>query len=152
MHYPPLIRLLFLMKSVLEGVPKGLPSMVKAYRIQDKVRGVGFDWENADQVWAKVEEEIKEFQAEVEAESDRTTDELGDVFFALINYARFKGINPDEALERTNRRFQERFQHMEQAIQKQVGEGGKSMAEMKLSELDAYWNEAKQALSSSTNE
>jgi len=77
---------------------------------------------------------------------------LGDVFFALINYARFKGINPDEALERTNRRFQERFQHMEQAIQKQVGEGGKSMAEMKLSELDAYWNEAKQALSSSTNE
>ena len=139
-------------KSVLEGVPKGLPSMVKAYRIQDKVRGVGFDWENADQVWAKVEEEIKEFQAEVEAESDRATDELGDVFFALINYARFKGINPDEALERTNKRFQERFQHMEQAIQKQVVEGGKSMAEMKLSELDAYWNEAKQALSSSANE
>jgi len=139
-------------KSVLEGVPKGLPSMVKAYRIQDKVRGVGFDWENADQVWAKVEEEIEEFKVEVEAESDRATDELGDVFFALINYARFKGINPDEALERTNRRFQERFQHMEQAIQKQVGEGGKSMAEMKLSELDAYWNEAKQALSSSTNE
>lgn len=134
-------------KSVLEGVPKGLPSLVKAYRIQDKVRGVGFDWEHADQVWDKVEEELGEFRAEVEAGSDRAKDEFGDVLFALINYARFKGINPDEALERTNRRFQARFMHMEQAIQADVAEGGKAMAEMSLPEMDAYWNRAKQALS-----
>jgi XTP/dITP diphosphohydrolase len=135
-------------KSVLEGVPKGLPSLVKAYRIQDKVRGVGFDWEHADQVWDKVQEELGEFRAEVEAGSDRATDEFGDVLFALINYARFKGINPDEALERTNRRFQARFMHMEEAIQADAATGGKSMSEMSLSELDAYWDRAKQALSS----
>lgn len=134
-------------KSVLEGVPKGLPSMVKAYRIQDKVRGVGFDWEHAEQVWDKVQEELGEFQAEVEAGSDRATDEFGDVLFALINYARFKDINPDEALERTNRRFQARFMHMEEAIQADAATGGKTMADMSLSELDAYWNRAKRALS-----
>lgn len=133
-------------KSVLEGVPKGLPSLVKAYRIQDKVRGVGFDWENADQVWEKVQEELGEFQAEVAADSDRVTDEFGDVLFALINYARFKGINPDEALERTNRRFQARFQHMEAAIQAGLADGGKPMSEMKLEELDEHWERAKIAL------
>lgn len=133
-------------KSVLEGVPKGLPSLVKAYRIQDKVRGVGFDWDNADQVWNKVQEELGEFQAEIAAESDRAADEFGDVLFALINYARFKGINPDEALERTNRRFQARFQHMESAIQAGLAEGGKPMSEMELAEMDEHWERAKIAL------
>ena len=122
-------------KSVLEGVPKGLPSLVKAYRIQDKVRGVGFDWEHAGQVWDKVQEELAEFQAEVDVDPDRAADEFGDVLFALVNYARFKDINPDEALERTNRRFQARFQHMESAIQADVEQGGKTMAEMSLTEL-----------------
>jgi len=134
-------------KSVLEGVPKGLPSLVKAYRIQDKVRGVGFDWENADQVWEKVEEEICEFQLEIAAESDRAMDEFGDVLFALINYARFKGINPDEALERTNQRFQARFMHMEEAIRSEAQEGGKTMTDMTLSELNRHWDEAKKAVS-----
>tara|TARA_B100001057_G_scaffold418111_1_gene437156 strand:- start:108 stop:920 length:813 start_codon:yes stop_codon:yes gene_type:complete len=133
-------------KSVLEGVPKGLPSLVKAYRIQDKVRGVGFDWEYAEQVWDKFEEELAEFIAEVDVDHDRAVDEFGDVLFALVNYARFKDINPDEALERTNRRFQARFQHMEAAIQVDAARGGKVMAEMSLAELDAYWNRAKSAL------
>jgi len=133
-------------KSVLEGVPKGLPSLVKAYRMQDKVRGVGFDWDHADQVWNKVEEEIGEFQAEIAAGSERAVDEFGDVMFALINYARFKGINPDEALERTNRRFQARFEHMEQEIKIQEAQGGKAMVDMDLAEMDAYWNRAKAAL------
>ena len=133
-------------KSVLEGVPKGLPSLVKAYRIQDKVRGVGFDWEHAEQVWDKFEEELAEFIAEVDVDHDRAVDEFGDVLFALVNYARFKDINPDEALERTNRRFQARFQHMEAAIQVDAARGGKVMAEMSLAELDAYWNRAKSAL------
>ena len=135
-------------KSVLEGVPKGLPSLVKAYRIQDKVQGIGFDWEHAGQVWDKVQEELAEFQAEVDVDPDRAAEEFGDVLFALVNYARFKDINPDEALERTNRRFQSRFQHMESAIQADVEQGGKTMAEMSLTELDAYWDRAKTALSS----
>ena len=128
--------------SVLEGVPTSLPSLVKAYRIQDKVRGVGFDWDHEDQVWAKVEEELKEFQDEVAAGSERAADEFGDVLFALINYARFKGINPDEALERTNRRFKARFQHME----KEVTKAGKTMSDMELKEMDTYWDAAKKAL------
>ena len=103
-------------KSVLEGVPKGLPSLVKAYRMQDKVRGVGFDWDNEHQVWDKVEEELAEFKAELDVDAERATDEFGDVLFALVNFARFKDINPDEALERTNRRFRNRFQFMEKAI------------------------------------
>ena len=123
-------------------MPTSLPSLVKAYRIQDKVRGVGFDWDHEDQVWAKVEEELKEFQDEVAAGSDRAADEFGDVLFALINYARFKGINPDEALERTNRRFKARFQHME----KEVTKAGKSMSDMELKEMDTYWDAAKKAL------
>jgi XTP/dITP diphosphohydrolase len=135
-------------KSVLDGVPKGLPSLVKAYRIQDKVQGIGFDWEHAGQVWDKVQEELAEFQAEVDVDPDRAAEEFGDVLFALVNYARFKDINPDEALERTNRRFQSRFQHMESAIQADVEQGGKTMAEMSLTELDAYWDRAKTALSS----
>lgn len=134
-------------KSVLEGVPKGLPSLVKAYRMQDKVRGVGFDWDHEDQVWEKVEEELEEFKQEVQLNSDRQVDEFGDVMFALINYARFKGINPDEALERTNRRFRARFQHMEEAIQSDEEKGGKSLSEMSLEEMDQYWLKAKIALS-----
>ena len=129
-------------------MPKGLPSLVKAYRIQDKVQGIGFDWEHAGQVWDKVQEELAEFQAEVDVNPDRAAEEFGDVLFALVNYARFKDINPDEALERTNRRFQSRFQHMESAIQADVEQGGKTMAEMSLTELDAYWDRAKTALSS----
>ncbi|MDA7708987.1 nucleoside triphosphate pyrophosphohydrolase [Flavobacteriales bacterium] len=130
-------------KSVLEGVPKGLPSLVKAYRMQDKVRGVGFDWDNEHQVWDKVEEELAEFKAELDVDAERATDEFGDVLFALVNFARFKDINPDEALERTNRRFRNRFQHMENEIRKA---GGKSLAEMTLAEMDVHWNAAKKAL------
>jgi XTP/dITP diphosphohydrolase len=127
-------------RSVLAGVPNSLPSLVKAYRIQDKVRGVGFDWDNADQVWDKVQEELGEFREELAAgEQERATDEFGDVLFALINYARFVGINPDEALERTNRRFRGRFMHMEEA----VAADGKALSDMSLPEMDAYWERAK---------
>ena len=129
-------------KSVLEGVPQSLPSLVKAYRIQDKVKGVGFDWEHEGQVWDKVEEEIQEFKDEVALDSDRAADEFGDVMFSLINYARFKGINPDEALERTNRRFKARFQHMEAA----VAVDGKALSDMNLVEMDEYWEAAKKAM------
>jgi XTP/dITP diphosphohydrolase len=126
-------------KSVLEGVPKSLPSLVKAYRIQDKVRGVGFDWDNASQVLNKVNEELGELDVEVKAKSDRVADEFGDVMFALINYARFLDVNPDEALERTNRRFMERFQHLE----KSVAEDGKDLGSMSLPEMEEYWQRAK---------
>ncbi len=129
-------------RSVLAGVPNSLPSLVKAYRIQDKVRGVGFDWDNADQVWDKVQEELGEFREELAAgDQERATDEFGDVLFALINYARFVGINPDEALERTNRRFRGRFMHMEDA----VAADGKALSDMSLPEMDAYWERAKTA-------
>ncbi len=129
-------------KSVLEGVPKGLPSMVKAQRIQEKVRGVGFDWDHAGQVWEKVQEELGELQEEVEKGSDRVADEFGDVFFALINYARFLDVNPDEALERTNRRFKARFEEME----RRIDAAGADLGEMPLTEMDRYWDEAKRAL------
>lgn len=125
--------------SVLEGVPKSLPALVKAQRIQDKVRGVGFDWEHAHQVWDKVEEEIKEFKIEADAQSDKMEDEFGDVLFSLINYARFKGINPEDALEKTNRKFIKRFQYLETESAKD----GKKMGEMTLDEMDVYWNRAK---------
>ena len=131
--------------SVLQGVPKSLPSLVKAYRVQDKVRGVGFDWDNAAQVWAKVEEELEELREELDASKqnqERITDEFGDVLFALINYARFVDVNPDEALERTTRRFIARFQHLE----KSVTEDGKDLTEMPLAEMDVYWEKAKAAL------
>lgn len=126
-------------KSVLEGVPKSLPSLVKAGRIQDKARGVGFDWERAEQVWDKVQEELAELRDEVDKDSDRIEAEFGDVLFSMINYARFLGINPDDALERTNRKFIRRFQYLESASAKD----GKKLGEMSLEEMDVYWNRSK---------
>ncbi|MEQ9402129.1 MAG: nucleoside triphosphate pyrophosphohydrolase [Cyclobacteriaceae bacterium] len=123
--------------SVLGGVPKSLPAMVKAMRIQEKARGVGFDWDNKDQVWDKVNEELTEFEAETD--SDKQTAEFGDVIFSLINYARFLDINPEEALERTNKKFISRFQYLEEACKKD----GKQFGEMTLEEMDKYWEKAK---------
>lgn len=124
-------------KSVLEGVPRSLPAMVKAQRIQDKAKGVGFDWDNAEQVWEKVQEEMGEFKA---AQSEKEQEEeFGDLLFSLINYARFKGINPEDALERTNKKFIYRFQYLETESAKD----GKKMGEMSLEEMDEYWNRAK---------
>jgi XTP/dITP diphosphohydrolase len=131
--------------SVLSGVPKGLPALVKAYRIQDKVRGVGFDWEDKSQVWLKVEEELAEFKDEFDLEKshdidlDKAEDEFGDLLFSLINYARHLKINPENALERTNKKFIKRFNH----IEKRAAENGQSLQEMTLDEMDRYWNEAK---------
>lgn len=128
-------------KSVLEGVPKSLPAMVKAQRIQDKARGVGFDWDNEHQVWEKVQEELAEFKVEADKSSnqDKIEDEFGDVLFSLINFARFKGINPEDALERTNKKFIKRFQYLETESKKD----GKEMGAMTLQEMDEYWNRAK---------
>jgi XTP/dITP diphosphohydrolase len=127
-------------KSVLEGVPQALPALVKASRIQDKARGVGFDWEHAHQVWEKVREEMEEFKAEADAGSDKMEEEFGDVLFSLINYARFKGINPEDALEKTNRKFIKRFQYLET----ESARDGKTLGEMTLAEMDVYWNRAKE--------
>lgn len=127
-------------KSVLAGVPKSLPAMVKATRIQDKVKGVGFDWDNAEQVWEKVEEELQEFKTEVKQNNrDKMEAELGDVFFSLINYARFMNIHPEDALEKTNRKFISRFQQMEKSIQADK----KNISDLPLSQLDVYWEKAK---------
>ena len=127
-------------KSVLEGVPKSLPALVKASRIQDKVKGVGFDWEEPHQVWDKVQEEIEEFQVEVAAgDQDKMESEFGDVLFSMINYARFLNINPEDALERTNKKFIKRFQYLESKAQ----ELGKPLMEMTLAEMDIFWEEAK---------
>jgi len=127
-------------KSVLEGVPQSLPAMVKAARIQEKVRGVGFDWEHREQVWAKVQEELQELQTEVEADdTEKMEKELGDVLFSIINYARFIGINPEDALEKTNRKFIQRFQFLEEKVK----EDGKSLSEMPLEEMDQYWEKSK---------
>ncbi len=126
-------------KSVLEGVPRSLPALVKASRIQDKARGVGFDWDNAEQVWEKVEEEMRELRHEVEQGSDRIASEFGDLLFSMINYARFLDINPDDALEQTNRKFIRRFQFLETESAKD----GKVLGEMTLAEMDVYWNRAK---------
>ena len=127
-------------KSVLEGVPKSLPALVKASRIQEKVKAVGFDWEESEQVWEKVEEEIAEFHAEVQAkDADKMQEEFGDVLFSLINYARFLNINPEEALERTNKKFIKRFQYLES----KASELGKPLMDMSLAEMDVFWNEAK---------
>ncbi len=128
-------------KSVLGGVPKSLPALVKAMRIQEKARGVGFDWDNKEQVWEKVVEEIGEFKAEIDSNSakEKQEDEFGDVLFALINYARFSGINPEDALERTNRKFIKRFQYMEEKIKDQ----GKQLSDCTLEEMDVHWNAAK---------
>ncbi|GLU44161.1 nucleoside triphosphate pyrophosphohydrolase [Allomuricauda sp. NBRC 101325] len=128
-------------KSVLEGVPNGLPSLVKANRIQDKVAGVGFDWEHPEQVFEKLKEELAELQVEVEANNaDKMESEFGDVLFSMVNYARFLKINPENALERTNKKFIKRFQYLEQKAK----EAGKSLSEMTLAEMDVYWEEAKQ--------
>ncbi|MFM2227874.1 MAG: hypothetical protein RL664_1217 [Bacteroidota bacterium] len=124
-------------KSVLEGVPRSLPAMVKAQRIQDKAKGVGFDWDNADQVWEKVLEELNEFK-EAKTKEDQE-EEFGDLLFSLINYARFKGIHPEDALEKTNKKFIYRFQYLETESAKD----GKQMGEMTLNEMDEYWNRAK---------
>lgn len=129
-------------RSVLGGVPRSLPAMVKSYRIQDKVRGVGFDWENSQQVWDKVQEELAEFQAEVTQGSERreqAEEEFGDLLFSLINYARHMGINPENALERTNKKFIKRFTYLEE----KTAAAGKSLREMTLAEMDVYWEEAK---------
>lgn len=126
--------------SVLEGVPKGLPSLVKANRIQDKVAGIGFDWERPEQVWEKVQEELAEFKEEVAlGDKARMEEEYGDVLFSMVNYARFLGINPENALERTNKKFIGRFQYLE----KKAKEMGKSLKDMSLAEMDVFWEEAK---------
>lgn len=125
--------------SVLEGVPRGLPSLVKAIRIQDKARGVGFDWEHRDQVWAKVNEELGELKHEVDSDSPKQAEELGDVLFSLVNYARFLSIDPDEALERTNRKFIRRFQFLERESVKD----GHALGDMTLAQMDTYWERAK---------
>lgn len=126
--------------SVLGGVPKSLPAMVKAMRIQEKARGVGFDWDNQDQVWDKVHEELDEFKTEVEKnDQEKARDEFGDLLFSLVNYSRFVNIDPEEALERTNKKFIKRFQYLESESKKD----GKKMGEMTLAEMDEYWEKAK---------
>ena len=132
-------------KSVLGGVPTSLPAMVKAMRIQEKARGVGFDWEKKEQVWEKVEEEMSEFKAEHNVENgnelnhQKAQGEFGDLLFSLINYARFIGINPEEALERTNKKFIKRFNFLETASR----QDGRNIADMTLAEMDEYWEKAK---------
>jgi XTP/dITP diphosphohydrolase len=127
-------------KSVLEGVPKSLPAIVKSFRIQEKVRGIGFDWDNKTQVWDKVLEEIEELKVEVKkGDVDRIESEFGDVLFALTNYARFIDVNPEDALERTNKKFIKRFQIMENLL----NEDHKKLDDMTLSEMDFYWKKAK---------
>ncbi|MBL7850326.1 MAG: nucleoside triphosphate pyrophosphohydrolase [Cyclobacteriaceae bacterium] len=132
-------------KSVLEGVPTSLPALVKAIRIQDKARGVGFDWEKKEQVWEKVEEEMAEFKKEFRPDQGAPTDmarvqsEFGDLLFSLVNYARFINIDPEEALERTNKKFIRRFQYLETESAKD----GKKLGEMTLAEMDEYWERAK---------
>lgn len=132
-------------RSVLGGVPASLPALVKASRIQEKARGVGFDWEEKQQVWAKVEEEMREFRNEFNAEDNNAIDhekaegEFGDLLFSLINYARFININPEDALEKTNRKFIKRFQYLES----KAAETGRSLQNMSLAEMDVFWEEAK---------
>lgn len=129
-------------KTVLSGVPTALPSLIKAYRIQDKARNVGFDWEERSQVWDKVKEEISEFEREVDRmDKDKAEAEFGDVLFSLINAARLYKINPDNALERTNRKFIRRFNYLEAHTLKQ----GRQLTDMSLAEMDAIWEEAKLA-------
>jgi XTP/dITP diphosphohydrolase len=132
-------------KSVLEGVPVSLPALIKASRIQEKARGVGFDWEKKEQVWEKVEEEMQEFKEVFNTETQKAIDkdlaekEFGDLMFSLINYARFIDINPENALEKTNKKFIKRFQYLEQ----KATEMGKSLKDMSLNEMDVYWEQAK---------
>ncbi len=132
-------------RSVLGGVPKSLPALVKAMRIQEKARGAGFDWEEKSQVWEKVEEEMQEFKSQISPEAGSPPDleaaeaEFGDVLFSLVNYARFAGINPETALERTNKKFIRRFSYLEE----QSRADGKNLQQMSLAEMDTYWNAAK---------
>ena len=132
-------------KSVLGGVPGSLPALVKAMRIQEKARGAGFDWDERQQVWEKVEEEMQEFKAEFNGDTGEAIDqqraegEFGDLLFSLVNYARFIDINPETALERTNKKFIKRFQYLEERAKA----NGKALADMTLAEMDVYWNEAK---------
>ena len=126
-------------KSVLEGVPSSLPALVKATRIQEKVKGVGFEWDNKDDVWKKVEEEMQEFRAEVEQNSDKQEEEFGDLLFSLVNYARFVNLSPESALARTNEKFIKRFQLMEEMIETE----NKDIKSMPLEEMDVYWEKAK---------
>lgn len=132
-------------KSVLSGVPASLPALVKAMRIQEKARGAGFDWDEKQQVWEKVEEELQEFKENFNIETGEVIDqkeaegEFGDLLFSLVNYSRFVDINPETALERTNKKFIRRFQYMEEASKAD----GKSLTEMTLTEMDEYWNQAK---------
>ena len=129
-------------KSTLEGVPSSMPSLIKAMRIQEKARGVGFDWEKRAQVWDKVNEELQELRQETSADHvdhDKVTDEFGDLLFSLINYARFIDVNPEEALERTNLKFIKRFQYMEN----EARSAGKKLSEMTLAEMDVIWEQAK---------
>ena len=126
--------------SVLGGVPKSLPAVVKAMRIQEKARGTGFDWDDGEQVWEKVQEEIEEFRSEEDSEKQK--DEFGDLLFSLINYSRFININAEEALERTNSKFIKRFTYMEEAIKKE----GKELSQLTLEEMDIYWEKAKKKL------
>ncbi|MBR5921003.1 MAG: nucleoside triphosphate pyrophosphohydrolase [Bacteroidales bacterium] len=127
-------------RSVLGGIPSGMPALTKAYRIQDKVSGVGFDWDNKEDVWAKVQEEVGELKAEVDAGNhNRVEEEFGDVLFSLINYARFLDVHPEDALEKTNRKFMHRFQLLEQMVKAD----GRSLPDMSLAEMDEYWERAK---------
>ena len=126
--------------SVLEGVPKSLPAIVKANRIQDKVAGVGFDWEEPQQVWEKVQEELSELNEEIKNGNNTSIEsEFGDVLFSMVNYARFIGVNPENALEKTNKKFIKRFQYLEATAKKE----GKQLSDMSLAEMDVYWNESK---------
>jgi len=128
-------------QSVLSGVPRSLPAVVKAYRIQEKASGVGFDWDSAEQVWTKVLEELTELKDAVHTKADHSVmeHEVGDLLFAIINYARFIDVNPEDALERTNRKFIQRFQY----IENQAKKAHKPLQQMTLTEMDAFWNEAK---------
>ena len=126
-------------RSVLGGVPVSLPAMVKAYRMQEKAKGVGFEWNKTSEVWDKLEEELSELKTEVEAQSEHIEEEFGDVLFSLINYARFIHVNPEDALEKTNKKFIKRFQYMEERAHAQ----GKQLSDMTLDEVEALWQEAK---------
>ncbi|MEY3585787.1 MAG: nucleoside triphosphate pyrophosphohydrolase [Bacteroidota bacterium] len=132
-------------KSVLEGVPSSLPALVKATRIQEKAKGIGFEWEHREDVWKKVEEEMQELQVEVEANSEHVEEEFGDVLFSLVNYARFIGISPENALAQTNQKFIQRFQLMEEMIK----EAEIDIRNMTLNELDVFWEQAKLKLKKS---
>ncbi len=132
-------------KSVLEGVPSSLPALVKATRIQEKAKGIGFEWEHRQDVWKKVEEEMHELQVEVEADSEHIEEEFGDVLFSMVNYARFIGISPENALAQTNQKFIHRFQLMENLIQEEEMD----IRNMNLNQLDTFWDQAKLKLKKS---